>query len=110
MKKIKKKLPTIILLIILVIGFFLLLYPSVSNYINSIHQTQSVADYGNSVSQMDNNSVTEMKEEVKSYNKFLSRNRQDFINGESVGEKYKSLLNIDESGMMGYITIDKIGL
>lgn len=110
MKKIKKKLPTIILLIILVIGFSLLLYPSVSNYINSIHQTQSVADYGNSVSQMDNNSVTEMKEEVKSYNKSLSLNRQDFINGESVGEKYKSLLNIDGSGMMGYITIDKIGL
>lgn len=109
-KKLKKRLPTIILLIILVIGLSLLLYPSVSNYIYSIHQTQSVADYCNSVLQVDNSGIVRLKEEIKSYNKSLSRNRQDFINGEPVGEKYKSLLNIDGSGMIGYITIDKIGV
>lgn len=109
-KKLKKSLPTIILLLILVIGLSLLLYPSVSNYIYSIHQTQSVADYCNSVLQVDNSGIVRLKEEIKSYNKSLSRNRQDFINGEPVGEKYKSLLNIDGSGMIGYITIDKIGV
>lgn len=109
-KKLKKRLPTIILLIILVIGLSLLLYPSVSNYINSIHQTQSVANYNEALSMINDNEFDGLKEEIKSYNKSLSRNRQDFINGEPVGEKYKSLLNIDGSGMIGYITIDKIGV
>ena len=108
-KKLKKRLPTIILLIILVIGLSLLLYPSVSNYINSIHQTQSVANYNEALSMINDNEFDGLKEDVKKYNQALRLNRQDFINGDPIGKNYKSLLNVN-GGMIGYISIDKIGV
>ncbi len=106
----KKYWLNIILIIIFIIGLSLLIYPTVGNYINTLHQTQSVADYVEDISQISESKYEEMKEQVRNYNESLKSNRQDFINGESVSEKYKSLLNIGDNGMIGYITIDKMGV
>ena len=45
MKWIKKNMTTILLLLILLVGLSLLLYPTVSDYWNSLHQSRAIATY-----------------------------------------------------------------
>lgn len=104
----KKHLHIIILILVAVVGLSLLLYPTVSNYINSLHQSEAVAHYKEITDNLDNNEIENMKSDVESYNSTLSRSNQRFISGDSVGNTYSSLLNFSDNGIMGYITIDKI--
>lgn len=106
----KKHLQIIILLIVAIVGFSLLLYPIVGKYINSFHQSQSVAQYSEATSKIDKNTLSNIKSNTKNYNKKLAKSRQVFINGEPKSDEYTSLLNVDDEGMMGYIEIDKIGM
>ena len=41
----KKHLSTIILVLVLVLGLGIMLYPTVSDWWNSFHQTRAIADY-----------------------------------------------------------------
>jgi sortase A len=52
----------------------------------------------------------EMLQAAKDYNEKISKNPNQFVNGEAQDEEYKSLLNVDGNGMMGYITINKLGV
>lgn len=106
----KKHLPVIILISIAFVGLALLLYPTISSYINSLHQSQSVAHYAEITENLGNEEIDRIKQEAKSYNISLKNSRQELITGEPVSEAYKSVLNIDENSMMGYIAIDKIGV
>ena len=45
----KNKLTTILLILALFAGLSLLLYPTVSDYWNSLHASQAVADYAENV-------------------------------------------------------------
>ena len=49
----KKHLPTIIIVFILLIGLSLLLYPTVSDYWNSFHQSRAIAKYEETIQNMD---------------------------------------------------------
>ena len=53
MKKKKGNSITFILILVLLAGLSLLLYPSVSDYWNSFHQTQAIASYAENVATMD---------------------------------------------------------
>lgn len=105
----KKYLPVIILILMAIVGFSLLLYPVVSSYINSFHQSQSVAHYAEATSKINKNTLSSLKSNANEYNKKIAKSQQVFISGDPTSEEYKSLLNIDEEGMIGYIVIDKIG-
>ena len=48
----KKHLSTILLLGVMAVGLTLLLYPSVSDYWNSFHQSRAIASYSESVAMM----------------------------------------------------------
>jgi sortase A len=41
----RKHLSTIILVIVLIVGVMILLYPTVSDYWNSFHQSRAIASY-----------------------------------------------------------------
>lgn len=105
----KKHLPVIILILMAIVGFSLLLYPVVSSYINSFHQSQSVAHYAEATSKIDKNTLSNLKSNANKYNKEIADRRQAFISGDPIDKEYKSLLNMDDEGMIGYIVIDKIG-
>lgn len=105
----KKHLPVIILILMAIVGFSLLLYPTVSSYINSFHQSQSVAHYAEATSKIDKTTLSSLKSSANKYNKKLQDSVQSFISGDPVDDEYKSLLSMDEEGMIGYIVIDKIG-
>ena len=50
----RKHLSTIVLVFLLLIGLSLLLYPTVSDYWNSFHQTRAIATYAENVAALDN--------------------------------------------------------
>lgn len=102
----------IIRLIVLVVAFAVLLYPTVSSYVNEKNGSKVVSNYDAESVRLSNAEKEKMLEDARAYNKEMLSNIDlidPFSQGEtSVDERYESLLNMDGSGMMGYIRIPKI--
>lgn len=101
---------TILLFVILVAGVGLLLYPSLSNYWNSFHQTRAIASYAEEVANMENEEYDRIWQEALDYNASLRRRDNQYIISDAQREKYESLLNVTGTGIMGYIEIESIGV
>lgn len=106
----KNRKSTIVLLLVFLIGLSLLLYPTVSDYWNSFHQTQAIAGYAEAVSEMDETSYERILAEAQSYNETLRSNNHRYQPTEEETEQYEKLLNISGNGIMGYIEIPAIGV
>lgn len=100
---------TIILILILVAGLSLLLYPSFSNYWNDLHQTKAIADYNRVVADMSKEDCTYLFEDAAEYNEALRSIRFPLMYYDDV-PGYDNLLNVGSNGIMGYISIEKIGV
>ena len=84
-----------------------MLYPSFSNYWNSRVQSQAVASYNNEVQKMSKQDYETMFNEADEYNSTLQKLSNPFLDYESISN-YEDVLNISGTGIMGYVTIDKI--
>lgn len=104
----KKHLPTIVLVLVFLTGLSLLLYPTVSDYWNSFHQTRAIASYVEDVSDMDDDRYEKMLEEARAYNTTLAEKSNRFILSEEEQEEYNRLLDVTGSGIMGYVEIPSI--
>ncbi len=104
----RKHISTIIMAIIFLTGLSLLLYPTVSNFWNSKHQTQVVAEYSDRIEKMGTREKKQALEQAEKYNQTLVSDAKRFTPSEKQEALYKSLLNADGTGMMGYITIPEI--
>ena len=104
----KKKSSNAILVLILLIGLSLILYPSLSDYWNSFHQTRAIVHYAESVSNIGNEAYAAMWQSAEDYNARLAERG---IRWELTDEQlaaYKDELNVTGPGIMGYIEIAKI--
>lgn len=104
----KSKKSTIILLLVFLIGLSLLLYPTVSDYWNSFHQTQVIASYVEAVAELDSESYEQYLAEAREYNAGLVNNSGRYLPTEEEDALYQSLLDISGNGIMGYIEIPSI--
>ena len=104
----RKHLSTILLVFILLIGLSLLLYPSVSNYWNSFHQTRAIATYAENVANLDNNQYDQLWEDARAYNQALPFRSNPYYLSEEQKAEYESLLDVSGLGVMGYIEIPEI--
>ena len=104
----RKHLSTIVLVILLLIGLSLLLYPTVSDYWNSFHQTRAIATYAENVAALDNASYDAIWDAARQYNRNLCRRSNSFLLSEEQKAEYESLLDISGQGVMGYIEIPEI--
>ena len=104
----KKHLSTIITVFVFTLGLSLLLYPTVSNFWNSRHQSRAVANYSLVMDGKDQQEKQAAIDAAIVYNESLLSNISRFIPTEEELNVYKDLLNADGSGMMGYITIPSI--
>jgi sortase A len=104
----KKHMSTIIAILVFITGLSLLLYPTVSNYWNSLHQSRVVANYSDTLAKMDKKEKQAAIDAAVEYNAGLVNNGNRFTPSDSELSLYKSLLNADGTGMMGYVTIPKI--
>ena len=111
-KKRKMTIKDIIRLLVLVVAFAVMLYPTVSSYVNEKNGSKVVSNYDAESVRLSNAEKEKMLADARAYNKEMLSNIDlidPFSQGEtSVDARYESLLNIDGSGMMGYIRIPKI--
>lgn len=106
----KKNWSTILLIVILIIGLSLLLYPTFSDWWNSFHQSRAIASYTEQVANMDDEKYDEIWSEAWEYNQSLLENPNSFVLSDEQKEKYELLLDVTGSGIMGYIEIPSIGV
>lgn len=105
MKKKKGKFISILLVLLLLVGLSLLLYPYVSNYCNSLHQTRAIAAYAEAVAKLDKDQYTEILSAAQAYNaSLLGRDNTQPLDGDRK-EEYERLLDVSGLGIMGYIEI-----
>jgi sortase A len=106
----KSKKTTILILLVLFVGLSLLLYPSVSNYWNSLHSSRAISGYQEAVSRLDTDKIEQMLQEAHAYNKKLFDDGYTLVLPEPRKESYFKLLDVTGTGIMGYIEIKKLGV
>lgn len=99
---------TLILILILIVGLSLLLYPSFSNYWNDRHQTKAIANYTAAVEKMEAADFTKYWDSAREYNHSLVRRSNPYVLTEDQSGRYEQELNISGDGIMGYIEIPNI--
>lgn len=104
----KKHLPTVILILVFLTGLSLLLYPSVSDYWNSFHQSRAIAAYAENVAELDSNQYNQLWSEATAYNRDLLNRANPFSLTEAEKARYEQMLDVSGNGIMGYIEIPDI--
>lgn len=108
-KKTKGRLLNIILIVILLAGLSLLLYPTFSELWNSTRQSRAIADYSKQVSAMDREEYEKLWKMAEEYNQNLKNRTAFYELDEEQKKEYEQMLNVSGSGIMAYIEIPKIG-
>ena len=108
-KKIKENYLTISLVGILLIGLSLLLYPTVSDYWNSFHQSEAVAGYVQDVEDMSEQKKAEMLAAAQAYNQTLQTGVIPDLNlSKAEKARYNQTLDVTGTGIMAYVEIPKL--
>ena len=108
MKKKKGNFTTLLLILVLLAGLSLLLYPSLSDYWNSFHQTRAIATYAEKVANLNQDQYDEIWAAAESYNASLTDRVNAYLLSDAQKEEYQQLLNVSGLGVMGYIEIPSI--
>lgn len=101
----KGTLSTFLLILVLLIGLSLLLYPSFSEWYNARFQARAINTYSEQISQIDNDQYKALWESARAYNASLVGRDNNFILTDEQRAAYDSELNFNDSGIMGYIEI-----
>lgn len=104
----KKHLFTVIIVCVFLLGLSLLLYPTVSDWWNTFHQSRAVASYIEKVSTMEDDEYNNILNQAREYNSTVADKGVKFRLSDDELKKYESVLNITDSGIMGYVEIPKI--
>lgn len=103
----KKRKTTIILVLLFLIGILILLYPTISDYVNQKSQSKVITNYEEILENLNIKDYSLEFEKVDNYNNLLKNLENPLLTYDTL-DGYNDLLNINSNGMMGYITIDKI--
>ena len=106
----RKHASTMILILILVVGLSLMLYPSLSNWWNEAHQSRAIAAYSQEVSKLDENRYDELWQQAWEYNRSLVGRENAYLLDDSQKAEYERLLDVSGMGIMGYIEIPSINV
>ena len=104
----KKHLSTVLLLLVLLAGVALLLYPTASDYWNSFHQSRAIAGYAESVSGLNAVDSEHIWRRARADNARLLERANPFRVLEEDEADYNGELNVGNNGIMGYIEIPGI--
>ncbi len=90
-----------------IVGSSVLLYPAISEYINSRNASKVIAVHNEAVEKAAAEELEQLWAEAREYNLKLSQDPSAFFAPERL-EGYEQLLDISGAGIMGYIDIDRI--
>lgn len=102
----------LLLVLVFVIGLGILLYPNISNFFNEKNSSKATAEYDETVAEMNAEERRQIMESASEYNQTLINDpvgRFADMTSEQK-DRYFSELNVDGSGMMCYLKIDKLGV
>lgn len=111
----KRKISTFLFGLLFLIGFGILIYPTVSNQWNTYRQSRLISSYEDKLKDMEPEDFTTEWEEAEAFNASIQQNN---LYGDVFGEddkdlkdtEYWKILNIANDGIMGYLSIPKINL
>ena len=110
-KKIKSNIPVIIFSFIFIVGLLIMLYPVISNAISEMQYDGVIVNYQNTINGKEKEEFAKMLKEANAYNERLTTSSiMDAFSDEEVqnSDEYLKILNVDQDGTMGYISIPKI--
>lgn len=95
---------------VLFIAVLALLYPTVSDFWNSFHESRVVQSYQKTVRKLDNAAYQAELDRARTFNRgrIAQKPREDLTGEEKIA--YESLLNVANNGVMGYIEIPLLQL
>ena len=99
-----------ILVLVMIIGLGLIVYPSFSDYWNSFHQSRVIAHYAEDIASIDEEKNALLLESAYDWNERLAAGKiadKKVLKDEEV-EEYNSILDPLKTGMIGYIEIPSI--
>ena len=104
-----KKISNIIVVLCFLVGIALMLYPTISNYYNSLIQSKIVAGYIEKVNNLDSEEYDRIMNKIKEYNKYLFELTENSV---LTFDKKTDILDELEilDGNIGYIEIPKIDI
>lgn len=100
----------VILILVLLAGLSLLLYPTFADYWNKKHQTKAIASYTEQLSNLDDDAYLELWESAREFNRELRTRSNVFKLSAEQQTRYEQLLNVSGNGVMGYIEIPSINV
>lgn len=99
---------TVLLILIFVAGLSLLLYPSIADYVNSMHQSKAISTYAEDVAALKQEEYDAYWQAAAEYNRGISRRSNIYLPSDEEKARYETLLNLTGTGVMGYIEIPTI--
>lgn len=111
----KKKISAILFGLLFLVGFGILVYPTVSNQWNTYRQSQLISNYQSVVQDMKPEDFTQEWERAEAFNATITQNNlYSDVFGESTTDlqstEYWKVLNEAGDGIMGYLSIPKINI
>ena len=111
----KKKISAILFGLLFLVGFGILVYPTVSNQWNTYRQSQLISNYQSVVQDMTPEDFTLEWEKAEAFNATITQNNlYSDVFGESTTDlqntEYWKILNEAGDGVMGYLSIPKINI
>ena len=106
----KKHITTVLLILVLLIGLSLVLYPSISNWWNETRSSKVISDYNELVAELDEDDYEQMWNDAIAYNANRAQPINPYLLTPEQKQTYHSVLNLDGNGVMGYIEIPSIGV
>lgn len=106
----KKRWTNWLLVLALLVGVALMVYPTFADYWNSFHQSRAIASYTQTVATIDNDKYDQMWQDAFAYNEELRHRTNRYYLNEEQMALYNSLLDATGLGIMGYIEIPSIGV
>ena len=106
----KKKIRTILAVILIIAGMAVFLYPTISYIWNGYRDSKLITEYNHSVAEADEKVQADNLESARKYNEKVAAKTTKSIIGpeEESDSEYESVLNFGGNGIMGYIEIPKI--
>jgi sortase A len=104
----KKKWQNVLLVLLLLAGVALLVYPTFADYWNSFHQSRAIATYSQAVSTIENDHYDQIWADARAYNEQVPLRRNRFYLSDEERAVYNAQLDATGLGIMGYIEIPRI--
>ena len=105
----KKNKSTIILILVFFVGLSVMLYPTLSDYVNQLHQSRAVATYAEDVDNLTDADYSAYFEAADAFNAQIAADPDALFHADRF-TSYNATLDVTGTGIMGYITIEKIGV